>query len=278
MNHLPIKFFRLAVIVLIAVTGTACVTYYQPRYGDDGVYFDQTRYRPSTVVVADPLLYPYWSLDYFYFSRYYHPYSVAVSAYDPWFYPYPGWYYGYQSRPNIGFGFSTGSYYPWHSFGYASYRPWRPHSVRYQHDQHEPSHRARRIDERLRAIDARGRQVRVTRPSRQDMAPALRSEAMLRHRIAEDRAAAASPGVRPSSDSTRTMQRQTDTRPVAPRRRPGNRTSRQRSEPGRSTRPQRQPPRSERQPGTDLSTPRASMPERRSSINRSSRVRDNESQ
>ncbi|MFW6341248.1 MAG: hypothetical protein ACOC0Q_10305, partial [Wenzhouxiangella sp.] len=183
---------RFAVILLAALASSACVTYHQPRYGADGVYFDQTHHQPRALVVADPLLYPYWSLDYFYFSRHYHPYSVAVSAFDPWYYPYPGWYYGY--RPGAGSSFSLsvgfGTYYPWHGFGYASYRPWRPYAVRYPHYRGHPyqgpSHRVHQIDERLRAIDQRDRSPRIARPTSRPGAPAVRSDAMLRHRLAED--------------------------------------------------------------------------------------------
>ena len=64
----PVSRLLMALGLLFALS--ACVTYHQPRYGGDGVYFDQY-YRPArAVVVVDPFLYPYWSLDYFYSSRF----------------------------------------------------------------------------------------------------------------------------------------------------------------------------------------------------------------
>ncbi|MEE4638018.1 MAG: hypothetical protein V2J42_04705 [Wenzhouxiangella sp.] len=257
MNRRLLQVFRLSLLGAIAFSLTACVTYHQPRYGDDGVYFDQTRYQPRTVVVADPLLYPYWSLDYFYFSRYYHPYSVLVPAYDPWFYPYPGWYYGYRPGPHSGFAFSGGFYYPWHGFGYVSYRPWRPYAVRYPHSRHYPVHapsdRVHQIDERLRAIDDRERVARTARPTTRPGGPASRSEAMLRHRLAEDRA---NSGARRSSAApapARSSQREPMTRPAATRRIPSMQSSRQRSQPSRPSRQERRPPRTDQSQGIDLS-------------------------
>lgn len=259
MNTRLDKVFRVAVLGVLALGLTACVSYHQPRYGADGVYFDQTRHQPRTVVVADPLLYPYWSLDYFYFSRYYHPYSVAVSAYDPWFYPYPGWYYGYRPGAGSSFGLSVGfgTYYPWHGFGYASYRPWRPYAVRYPHYRGDPyqgpSHRVHQIDERLRAIDERERYPGIARPTSRPGAPAVRSDAMLRHRIAEDRATHGARRNEPASTPTRSSQRRPSSRPAATRRSPSTQPSRQRSSPTRTVRPQRQPPRAELRPGVDMS-------------------------
>jgi hypothetical protein len=159
-------------ILLLALTAvlTGCATYYQPRYGHDGVYYDppRTHYRSSVHVgYFDPVIYPYWSLDYFYFSRHYHPYSVVVHRYDPWFYPYPGWYYGYRPGPRSRMAFGYGSYYyPWFGFGlhYHHYHPWNPGYISYprhrptQYSQSPPGYqRVRVIDDRLRDMDRRQR-------------------------------------------------------------------------------------------------------------------------
>jgi hypothetical protein len=150
------------VLVLLALSLAGCATHYQPRYGHDGVYYDRpvVHYR---AVHPDPLLYPYWSLDYFYFSRFYHPYSVLIGYYDPWYYPYPGWYYGYRAGPRTRLTISYGGYwYPWYGYGvhYHYYQPWRPRHVyypRYTHPgwAHQP--RVRQIDERLREMERRER-------------------------------------------------------------------------------------------------------------------------
>jgi hypothetical protein len=113
----------LALLASFVLVG--CTTYSQPRYGASGVYYERAYYPPATRVHVDPLVYPYWSLDYFYFSRHYHPYSVVVHRHDPWFYPYPGWYYGYRPPARSQVGFSYRYYYPWYTHGaYHHYRPW----------------------------------------------------------------------------------------------------------------------------------------------------------
>ena len=152
---------RLTIIVL-AVVLTGCATYYQPRYGDDGVYYDPPQVQHRAVHV-DPLLYPYWSLDYFYFSRHYHPYSVLVDFYEPGYYPYPGWYYGYRAAPRTRVSISYGHHwYPWYGFGphYHYYQPWGfryIHYPRYRHPgwAHQPH--VRQVDERLREMERRQR-------------------------------------------------------------------------------------------------------------------------
>jgi hypothetical protein len=148
------------ILILLALSLAGCATQYQPRYGHDGVYYDRPVVRHH-VVHPDPLFYPYWSLDYFYFSRYYHPYSVFIGYHDPWFYPYPGWYYGYRAGPRTRVSVSYGNvWYPWYSYGihYHYYQPWRPRHVHY------PRHvdprwaqqpRVRQIDQRLRELERR---------------------------------------------------------------------------------------------------------------------------
>lgn len=155
-----------AVLALFAVVLLGgCVSYYERHYSDPGVYYgggyETVRYRP-TVYSVNPVHYPYWSLDYFYFSRYYHPYSVFVGYHEPLFYPYPGWAfggryaahrYGYRVgyRGGLGFGYpwyGHGHFYPSYSLGffvgYGHYGGGRHHGGR--------SERLRRIDRRLHAL------------------------------------------------------------------------------------------------------------------------------
>lgn len=133
----------------------ACATYQQPRYGDEGVYYDDRYYPARSAAYINPVYYPYWSLDYFYFSHYYHPYSVLVFHHDPWFYPYPGWYYGYRPgvRFSLGFHFGSPFYYPWHPFGfhYHHFHPWRPIFVHHHHRRFVKDP-VRRTDLRLRDL------------------------------------------------------------------------------------------------------------------------------
>jgi hypothetical protein len=91
----PLKW---AVVVLGLLGLSGCVTYHQPRYGGDGVYFDQYRPQPRTLLVVDPFFYPYWSLDHFYFSRYNAPHYWGHPYRYGWGYPHFGYvhYYGYQ--------------------------------------------------------------------------------------------------------------------------------------------------------------------------------------
>ncbi|MCC5864112.1 MAG: hypothetical protein JJU31_03230 [Wenzhouxiangella sp.] len=153
----------LALLALAGLLLSGCVTYSQPRYGHDGIYYDQpVVHRTTTVVHASPLIYPYWSLDYFYFSRFYHPYSVWVGWADPWYYPYPGWYHGYRPGPrtrlSIAFG---GHYYPWYAHGYHGFHPWGWTYIHYPPPRSgQPAHR-RHVDERLRMLEQRQRSTGV---------------------------------------------------------------------------------------------------------------------
>lgn len=153
---------------LLLVSG--CVVYTPAWYGydDSGVYYGEPVYDRAgparTVVTVNPALYPYWSLDYFYFSNLVHPYSVYVGYYEPLYYPYPGWalwhpypgYGGYGHSAGFGFGFG----YPWHG-AYDHYAYWsggffagdfRHGHDRHYHDDHRFAHTSR---QRLRAIDRR---------------------------------------------------------------------------------------------------------------------------
>lgn len=155
---------RLLLPAILVSFLAGCTTVHQPRYGYDGVYYEQAVSRHSSRVVhVDPLLYPYWSIDYFYFSRHYHPYSVWVGAADPWFYPYPGWYYGYRPGPRsrVGLAFGTGVYYPWFGFGYYGYQPWGWTHIHYPRYTTPAPSRVRHIDERLRMLEDRQRSARM---------------------------------------------------------------------------------------------------------------------
>lgn len=166
MNNPAARSIRIALAVLVFAGLAGCVSYYQPRYGGDGVYYDDAYYTPATVrsgYAVNPVYYPYWSLDYFYFSRYYHPYSVFVGYHDPFYYPYPGWYYGYRPGPRVAvsFHYGWGGYYPWYRYGdhYRHFQPWhfhghygfRGHSRHHYWDQPP----VRRVDARLREMARR---------------------------------------------------------------------------------------------------------------------------
>ena len=147
---------RLLVVSLLGVTLAGCATYHQPRYGSDGVYFDQWQAVPRQVVVVDPGLYPFWSLDFFYFSRFHGPYRSPFYAhhpwflYDPWLHPRRGW----------------GNVVVWH------------HPVVYT---------APPLDQRLWLKQEPRTPVR---PGRETAWINPGPEVQLRHRLAEDRAAA----------------------------------------------------------------------------------------
>jgi hypothetical protein len=85
--------------------------------------------------------YPYWSIDYFYFSRFHHPYSFYVGYREPLYYPYPGWaldvhFYspGYSHyRGGLGYGYpwhGYGHFYPRYSLGFFAYSDRSPHRIR----------------------------------------------------------------------------------------------------------------------------------------------------
>ncbi|NBB93872.1 MAG: hypothetical protein GVY32_11980 [Gammaproteobacteria bacterium] len=171
-------------MLILAAAGLSggCATHYYSQ--SDGVHYESPYGYQARVAYVDPLVYPYWSLDYFYFSRHYHPYSVVVHRYDPWYYPYPGWYYGYR----VGLRHR----YPWYGHGgyYSHYQPWRFGGWyafgRYDHDRWP---RVRQIDSRLAELETRrSLAVRAQRPDRTTMLvpavsqslPATSRRAMLR--------------------------------------------------------------------------------------------------
>jgi hypothetical protein len=144
----------LAIGILLA----GCVSYY-PVPGSDGVYAERA-YPVRSVHYVDPLLYPYWSLDYFYFSRHYHPYSVYVPIHDPWYYPYPGWYFHDPRRYWAGYGPRYHHYRPWYFGGYFAFG-------RHYYAPYEDHDRVRDIDSRLYELEtSRSLAVRAQRPDR----------------------------------------------------------------------------------------------------------------
>src|SRR6056297_749968 len=156
-------------IVAVALLG-GCSTYYESYYPDSGVYYGDSGvyghsygYPQRGYGAVNPAAYPYWSIDYFYFSQYYHPYSVYVGYNEPLYYPYPGWIFGdYRAlRPRghgssfaFGFGYpwyGYGNRYPAYSFGFFSgYDPYY-YGGHYRGERHG-RHRIRQIDRRLEAL------------------------------------------------------------------------------------------------------------------------------
>jgi len=147
---------RMLALGLLGILLSGCATYHQPRYGVDGVYFDQWQAAPRQVVVVDPMIYPFWSLDFFYFGRFHHPYGSPFFVHDPWFFHDP-WMHPRR--------------------GWATRVIWL-HPVVYT---------APPPDQRLWLMqEARS----PARPARQAAWNDPGSEVQPRHRIAEDRAAA----------------------------------------------------------------------------------------
>lgn len=153
---------RLSAIAALGLLLSACATYYERG---DGVYYEPRVQRSHHVALVDPLVYPYWSLDHFYFSHYYHPFSVLVHRYDPWYYPYPGWYYAH--RP--------GYHHPWYAYGphYRHYRPWYVGGYFSFGDyRRSHAHRVRQLDARLHELETRrSLAVRSQRPDRTVLIP-----------------------------------------------------------------------------------------------------------
>lgn len=150
----------LAIFALSALLA-GCVAYYQPRYGDDGVYYEDAYGYDRRVIFhdpypVDPLYYPYWSLDHFYFTHYWYPYSVIHGGWYPHYRYYPGWYYGRHHRGHGRFALGIGLHFgdPWYGYGgwYGWYRPWYP---KHHHD-HYYTHQVRPAAEaRAAALQAR---------------------------------------------------------------------------------------------------------------------------
>lgn len=127
-------------VLAAALVLTGCVHYSLPRHADDGVYYQDRYSTPTHVYSVDPWMYPYWSLDYFYFSHHYRPYSVVIGHVHPW--------YHHRSL-----------YHPWHARGayYAGYGGWHGSfwlGYRYSHYRQREVHRhpTRPVDSRHRDI------------------------------------------------------------------------------------------------------------------------------
>ncbi len=206
---------RLMVVVLLALSLGACTTYHQPRYGSDGVYYDQWQTAPRTAVVVDPWLYPYWSLDFFYSSGFYGSYRYGPYR-DPFFARGPGFYGG-------------GWYHP--------HRVWAG-----------PVFWARPVvykspppDQRLLLMQ-QGRTS--TRTDRRIARPGPGSEVQLRHRLAEDRARAETrrdPAAGRGA-TTRDELRGSDLGPAPRTSRPSSTQRRPAQRPVERTRPERRQP------------------------------------
>ena len=195
---------KAGVLLMVAVTTGGCATYHQPRYSGDGVYYDQWHAAPRQVVVVDPMFYPFWSLDFFYFSHFHRPYRPLFFAHDPWFFHDP-WFYPRR-------GWATGVVWS-HPIVYQSPRP----------------------DQRLFLLQEARAPVRPPRLAhRHDSGLVPGSEVQLRQRLAEDRAAAASrarptesrrsaDGISSGRKIGRPSERGERLRPAAPRQAPASR-------------------------------------------------------
>ncbi len=221
-------------IVRVAIAGiclvvAGCATYYEPRYSDRGVYYsDPYQTRVVDTYVVNPVYYPFWSVDYFYMSRYRAPYSfyhypstgIGFSYYNY----YPGWYYGYRAPARFRVGFGYSSWYPWygHGFHYHHYRPWYP-AHHYHHHYH---HYARPQVERRTAYRSPERPVRASeshrnqleRQQRQDLAARQDFRGGERELVATQRQRPDRDAIRMSpqqrSSDQRAVQRTSDRRPA----------------------------------------------------------------
>lgn len=147
------KLVTLAISIFVL---SGCVTTHQPRYGADGVYFDDPPAAAGQVVLVDPGVYPFWSLDHFYFSHF-SGHRRPPFANDPWFWAYDPW-----MHPRVGYAWPSNMLWVRGSF-------YSPHP---------------RNDERLVLMQQSAGQHRHTSLRQAD------SEVQLRHRLAEDRALA----------------------------------------------------------------------------------------
>ncbi|MDT8439941.1 MAG: hypothetical protein RQ729_13135 [Wenzhouxiangellaceae bacterium] len=173
----------LLLVLLLPLAG--CATYYNDHY-----YAYSESYYPASRVDRTPsahaaptaygaglAAYPYWSLDYFYFSSFYTPYSVHVGYGAPYYAPYPGWVYGSRfrhHRPFLGayghgYGYRSGYGYPWfghglhdpyYSFGFFVSAPLYGHAGRsHRRDRPRDQRRAqlRSMDQRMQSLAERPR-------------------------------------------------------------------------------------------------------------------------
>ncbi len=83
---------RFAGILAIAVLLSGCASSSQFRTVDDGVYLgsaDPAHLSSRQAAIVNPRSYPFWSIDFFYFSHFYGPMG-ARAAYDPPLHPSAG--------------------------------------------------------------------------------------------------------------------------------------------------------------------------------------------
>lgn len=119
---------RPMILGLLVLFVSGCAGYSTPRYGNDGIYGSYDRVQIAPVVRAYSAHYPYWSLDHFYFSQFYSPYSVVLHPWDPWLFPYSAWYWNYPYSD--AYFFAGGPWFyraPWSFGGYRSWRYHRPY-------------------------------------------------------------------------------------------------------------------------------------------------------
>jgi len=115
---------------------TACVSYYQPESAlEDGVYYPEDdpayRYNPDDFYYSRVVVYPWSSLDSFYFG--YWPYSSYRFGY--WPYAGYGFSFVYPDEPGFAEGYYA-FYSPWYSRAYATYYyppVWRPYRYNCHH-------------------------------------------------------------------------------------------------------------------------------------------------
>lgn len=183
---------RAAAVLLAAVFLGGCASYHQSHYIDSGAYYRSAGgygaaggYAGSGYVVSNPVIYPYWSIDYFYFSRHYHPYSVYVGYHQPLYFPYPGWALGYYRPAHRWHSAGYGPGYPWHGFehryprfslGFFAGHDLYPGGYRhggYRSGQHRP---IRHIDQRLAELQHPPAGIpRQSLLTRRDEGPAIRT-------------------------------------------------------------------------------------------------------
>lgn len=160
---------RAVAALVAAVVLGGCAAYHQSYYVDSGAFFRSAGsyggaggYSSRTYASVNPVVYPYWSIDYFYFSRHYHPYSVYVGYREPLYYPYPGWALGYHGASHRHHSGGHGFGYPWHgsghrytrfSLGFFASRNLHPGGRR--HGGHGRGHHGGHRDHPIRHIDRR---------------------------------------------------------------------------------------------------------------------------
>jgi len=205
------------IVGLLSIVLSGCASYSTPRYGNDGIYGSYDEVQRMPVVRGYSAYYPYWSLDHFYFSQFYSPFSVVNHPWDPWLFPYSAWYWNYPYSHGFFYAGSPWFYQaPWSFGGYRSWRYQQPYWRHPQHDRRQnalTNYRGRRMSagaghvvpvsahqaHRLRRLEQqrsiRGSSRSVTR--RSSSVPSRSSRSSTRRR-------AASPVSRPSSRPART--------------------------------------------------------------------------